>query len=130
MVEQARGSGITLAVVTARRPLSENERGVLGVLLSTEFPGVAALREQAAEALATPGGCPCGCGTINLIPGQGAPRADGADPMPVGASFTDPEGRSGGVLLFVTDGFLSVLEVYGYDDPPAAPMPAPEWVQV
>lgn len=50
--------------------------------------------------------------------------------MPVGASFTDPEGRSGGVLLFVTDGFLSVLEVYGYDDPPAVPMPAPEWVQV
>jgi hypothetical protein len=47
------------------RPLTPAESLVLGLLLSTEFPGVEALRAQARSAVVV-GRCDCGCPTIEL----------------------------------------------------------------
>lgn len=52
------------------RPLTERERSVLAALLSIEFEGVAALREQARDA-AVVGMCRCGCPSIDFVSGRG-----------------------------------------------------------
>lgn len=109
------------------RPLTSREREVLEALLATEFRGASTLRGQLESVLATPG-CGCGCESIDLQVAAPGERAVGTDAMPVSATFETPEGRSGGVLLFVDDGQLASLEVYAYDDPPAIAMPEAAWL--
>ena len=52
------------------RPLTERERSVLAALLSVEFDGAAALREQARGA-AVVGMFGCGCPSIHFVNGRG-----------------------------------------------------------
>jgi hypothetical protein len=99
-------------------PLTTDERRVLDELLAHDFPGVNALRVQAAAVYARKG-CDCGCGTIDLIPmGTDLPRSDARSPVPAEGTVLDADGAAvGGLLLFVTDGLLASLEVYAYDKP-------------
>ncbi|MFC8190617.1 hypothetical protein ACFUMH_03005 [Cellulomonas sp. NPDC057328] len=49
------------------RPLTARERAALDALLSVDFPGVDALRAQAAAVVADTEACTCGCGTVELV---------------------------------------------------------------
>ncbi|WP_143018808.1 hypothetical protein [Geodermatophilus sp. DSM 45219] len=99
---------------------------MLAALLTVDFPGVEALREQARTVRAAPG-CECGCGTIDLHP-AGGPPAGVRDRVPVEATVVGPAGEPVGLLLlFVDDGRLSALEVAPLGDLPLA-MPPPDRV--
>lgn len=105
------------------RPLTANERGVLDALLGHEFPGVNELRVQARQASASPG-CTCGCGTIALHVRDDSPRSSASHLVPVEGKVVGADGEQiGGVILFVTDGRLSSLEVYDFVDE-RLPMPS------
>jgi hypothetical protein len=81
---------------------------------------VDALRVQAATILATPG-CECGCGTLTLHPAEAAPRSDFQGQLAGSALFSGEDGEpGGGLLLFVDQGRLATLEVYGYSNGPQA----------
>lgn len=114
-------------VSTEQRRLSQVERSLLDDLLAHDFAGVAPLREQARNVLASRG-CECGCGTINLTPqDQDAPRSTSRSPAEVEGRVLGADGEDiGGLLLFVKDGLLSSLEVYAYDEP--LPLPEPRQV--
>ena len=110
--------------MSAPRPLSRDEREVLNALLTDDVPGVAALRAQAQNVLASRG-CNCGCGTIDLHVADGAPNAGVAGPAPVEGTVRDADGRpTGGVLLFVEDGRLARLDITSHGDPLPVPDPA------
>jgi hypothetical protein len=99
------------------RALTENERNALDFLLSTEFDGVAQLREQARTAEVA-GLCACGCPTFNVSVdrAQCAP-AKVVEPVPVEAATTEPfDGASLQLLLFVEEGWLASVELVWYGD--------------
>lgn len=112
----------------APRPLTPRESELLEAFLSHDFVGVEALRAQTRGLLAK-SGCDCGCGTIDLIPqGDGLPSSSARDPVDVSGHVMDADGEPiGGVVLWVTDGLLSSLEVYSYDKP--IPLPAVDSVE-
>ena len=99
------------------RELDADERAVLDLLLSAEFPGGAALRDQAAD-IQVVGRCDCGCPSIYLAASprhRRAPISDGLVPseLRVRPLADEPEGD---VILFVKDGRLSYLEYVYYTD--------------
>lgn len=97
------------------RPLTEREAEVLSSLLALDFVGAEDLRRQAEVASAT-GRCRCGCATIDLAVDEKAAKSAKVSRSPVPA-----QGRwsEGGIILFVEDGWLSLLEIYTWaDDPP------------
>jgi hypothetical protein len=99
-----------------RRPLTAEERAILDHLLTADFPGAVELRRQAAFAEVV-GRCPCGCATIEVeVDTVRSPAAEVSDRAPVEAL-----GRSQAfdLLLFVDEGYLSSVEIYGVDDPPS-----------
>lgn len=111
---------------TFPRALTHNEHAALIALLDhADFPGRDALRAQADDVIAT-GGCSCPCASIHLAPAASTPPADAA-PSPISneAHILDEGGEIvGGMILFVTEGRMSLLEVYTYADEPIAPFPA------
>jgi hypothetical protein len=94
------------------RPLTASERGALDALLAVDFPGVAELRIQARTVRATEG-CACGCPTVNLEVDSEAPRAAVTSGVPVEANVVD---EGAGLILFVADGRLSLLEYWTTED--------------
>ena len=60
---------------SSTRSLTGAERANLDALLAVDFPGVKALRAQAATALVS-GGCDCGCPTIYLTVNPSWPVAE------------------------------------------------------
>jgi hypothetical protein len=103
------------------RPLSDAEKCIIDFLLSQEFPGADELRSQVDQTLAI-GKCDCGCPTINLKVAESAPRSlpqSGRGPLPYEGSVA-PGGDDpvGGIILFSSDGYLSSLEFYGFEDSP------------
>jgi hypothetical protein len=82
-------------------------------------PEAAALRAQLDVAQARPG-CPCGCGSIDvLLPAGTATRSarTGAGVL-VEGDVLDEQGQAiGGLLLFLDDGLLHDLEVWSVGDP-------------
>ena len=94
------------------RPLTSEERAVLEVLLSREFPGHAELVAQAASVRTGGSSCSCGCPSFSLIPDRALPPAPVAQRMVSDAHGDDPGGNRVGVLLFVDDGYLSEVEIY------------------
>jgi hypothetical protein len=88
------------------RPLSARERHILDLLLSVDFPGANALREQASTVTSEGEGM-----IVQLIVGEGLPLASVASRTPVQA-VVDGEGYDGGLLLFVDEGQLSALEYW------------------
>jgi hypothetical protein len=111
------------AVMPMDRPLTSPERAILDFLLTAEFQGRAALRAQVDHARAS-GRCPCGCATVDLaVDRTAAPPAQVSERMVADAMSRDGEY---GLLLFVDDGYLSSVEIYGNvaDPPPEFPPPS------
>lgn len=104
------------------RPLSAAERNALVAVLShADFAGRADLLEQV-DAACVVGGCACGCATVDLAVAHAAPSDASAYPIPNEATILDAHNEPiGGVLVFVRDGYLSQLEVYGNE--PISPFP-------
>lgn len=116
------------------RPLSDAERKIVILLLSTEFPGVEEMRAQVDHARVV-GVCDCGCPTIDIEVSEGAAprslRLSGVGPLPyegyVGSDGGDPVG---GIILFCSDGFLSGLEYYPMREPSPTEWPDPGRIEV
>jgi hypothetical protein len=108
------------------RPLLPEERAtLLAVLHRADFPDRDALVAQTDAARVT-GYCGCGCASVDLAVDRSAPAAAAApSPVPNDVTLLDADGEPiGGVLVFLTDGYLSLLEVYDYGVP-ISPLPSP-----
>ena len=92
---------------TVSRPLSVRERATLDLLLSVDFPGAEALREQALSVIAEDGEGM----VVGLLVDEGLPTAQVVGRTPVQA-VVDGDGYDGGLLLLVDDGQLSALEYW------------------
>ena len=104
------------------RPLTSPERAILDFLLTAEFQGRAALRAQADHARVT-GRCSCGCATVDLtVDRTAAPPAQVSERMVAEAMSSNGEY---GLLLFVVDGYLSSVEIYGNAAQPPPEFPPP-----
>lgn len=99
-----------MAKFSQPRELKPNERVLLDFLLTADFPARNELQQQV-ERVQAVGECDCGCGTIDLAVAEPSVRADCQARVPVEAY-----GDTVTVLLFVRDGFLSLLEIVNYDD--------------
>ncbi len=101
------------------RPLLPEERHtLLAVLTHADFDGRDALLAQVGGARVV-GYCGCGCASVHLgVDRQtpGAPRT--RSPIPNEARVLDDVGEPvGGVLVFLDEGYLALLEIYSYEDP-------------
>ena len=105
------------------RDLQPDERQVLDVLLSRDFAGRDELREQAQSVRVSGLSCSCGCPSINLAVDRSAAPAP-ISGMVVDGVGIDASGKMVSALLFVTDGYLAQLEIYGLADN-AYGMPTP-----
>ena len=105
------------------RPLSDTERQVLALTLSTDFPGAAELRAQAESARVVQE-CQCGCPTVDLAVSEDVLLAAVTSRTPINAVVDGVEG--GGLIVFVDDGRLSGLEFYAAVDPMPREFPALE----
>ena len=110
--------------VALPRPLREEERAVLDLLLEADFPGAEALRAQARTVIVTRG-CTCPCPSIAFEVEAGAPPgiSTSSGLAPVEGRVRDGQGDSPGeIIVFLERGFLSYLEyVYYGDAPPTWP---------
>lgn len=98
----------------APRPLTDDERAVLDLLLSESFSGVEHLREQVGR-LQVVGRCDCGCPTIYFRDPPDMPSDAVTHPAPVEGRVENAD-PSADVLLFVRNGALSTLEYVCYGD--------------
>ena len=114
----------------ALRDLSGDERALLDFLLSADFEGREILREQAATAKTAGSSCDCGCPSFYLNPDRQLPAAPIQEPVAVEAHGNDPGGNLVGVLLFVDEGYLADLEVFGYDSSEFAGLPRPQDLKI
>lgn len=96
------------------RPLSEDERALIGRLLGADFPGRDALVAQSAGCLAR---SLDSTGSLKLSPAQG-PAAVVVRRVPVEAEIDDEDGVIVHILLHVLDGRLDELEIYRDDSQP------------
>ncbi len=100
------------------RPLNDDERAVLSLLLQPEFSGVAELRRQVA-ALRVVWQCDCGCPTVNFQVAGDAPLAGFSELSPVELRVSPEGGKpTGDILLFLKNGRLSSMEYVYYTDRP------------
>lgn len=123
-------TGQTSTMEIEPRPLDADERAILDLLLSRDFPGVHALRRHAHEVVVV-GRCECGCPTIELgSPGAGK-SADPGRLTPVEGRVLAEDGTpQQELLLFASDGQLRSAELAWYGDTPPVRWPAPEQVQL
>ena len=101
------------------RPLLPEEGAtLLGLLNHADFEGRDALVVQV-ESARVDSYCGCGCATVGLTVDAAAPSVHLTyRPIPNDADVVDGEGELlGGVIVFVDDGYLSLLEVYWYEEP-------------
>jgi len=84
------------------------------------------LHNQAATVRTSGSSCDCGCPSFYLDPDRStaATRSEPAGPL-VEAHGRDPGGNFIGVLLWVRDGYLSEVEVFGYEASEFAGLPNP-----
>jgi hypothetical protein len=102
-------------VEIAFRPLSSTERSVLAKLLSEDFPGSPALREQLAHVRARRIDAD---GSLALQPAPDATQAEVTRRIPVEAELEDVDDVTIHALLHVIDGLINELEVYREDSSP------------
>jgi hypothetical protein len=101
------------------RRLTRTERDLLEAMIDSMAPAEAQPLRAQIGSVAVSGGCPCGCGTIDLeVPGP--PGSAEATPRPVvDGDVVGLDGTVlGGLVLFVADGRLSRLEVFSVVDDP------------
>lgn len=108
-----------------RQLFPEERAALLAVLCHAAFRGRDELVAQV-DAARVASYCGCGCASVGLS-APSVPAADlPASPLPNRAEVLDSDGEPvGGVLVLVEDGYLSLLEVYAYDDC-ISPFPPPE----
>jgi len=113
------------------RPLRPEERAVLTALLNhADFDGRDALLAQI-ELARVVGYCGCGCASVDLAVEDSAPQTGVAYPIPNQATILTADGEAvGGLLVFIRDGCLSMLEVYNYCGEPISPLPPTERLQL
>ncbi|WP_434595612.1 hypothetical protein [Streptomyces sp. A5-4] len=111
--------------------LPSHALAVLTALLAQDRPGFAALRAQVPYARVA-GGCGCGCASLSLavVDPANAPAAEVVGSPVAEGDVLAPDGRCGGVLLFVAGGMLSYLEIHSYEEEPFAAWPPVEHVTV
>jgi hypothetical protein len=109
-----------MAKLESPRELKPPERALLDLMLSRDFPGSAELREQATTALVN-WECDCGCGTVNFAIAESSRAAAAQEPIPIEARSGDVE-----VLLFVSNGLLSSVEIVDYYNKRPLPYPTPD----
>lgn len=109
--------------------LPEEHATLLALLTHSEFDGRDALLVQLASTRVT-GYCGCGCASVDLAGRPDAPAAPRTkSPIPNQARVIDADGEDlGGVIVFLTDGRMSLLEVYAHDQP-ISPLPSAERLQ-
>jgi hypothetical protein len=91
----------------------------LAFLLAAEFPGVEALRAQAATARVV-GQCECGCATVDLDVDANAPRAEGVKQRNAVEAYglaRSNDRPPPGLILFVEEGRLASLEIVSNAEP-------------
>jgi hypothetical protein len=110
--------------------LPEERATLLGLLNHADFEGRDALVVQV-ESARVDSYCGCGCATVGLTVDPAAPSVHLTyRPIPNDADVVDGEGELlGGVIVFVDDGYLSLLEVYWYEDP-ISPFPPLDRLQI
>jgi hypothetical protein len=108
------------------RSLDLRELALLEELTATKFEGAPVLRAQIPFTTAQQG-CGCGCGTLNLnVDESRAPPIESTHgrSMLVEADVRSAAGGwDGGLILFVSDGYLRCLEIYTWRD---EPLPLPQ----
>lgn len=111
------------------RQLTPREAEVLDFMLGVDDPRVAPLREQRKSVVAT-GVCGCGCASIDLAvdreryePAAICGQPISAELNPAKAAVAYPN-ESYGLLIFLDQGWLSLLEVSWHEKPPAEFPPA------
>jgi hypothetical protein len=107
------------------RPLTVAEAKVIRAVLDyADFDGRDVLVAQISSARVV-SRCGCGCATVDLRVGDPIEGRSTAEPIPNEADVIDGDGQPvGGVMVFVTGGLLSMLEVYSNGDEPIDPLPA------
>ena len=107
------------------RKLTRREAQVLDYILSVDDPRVEPLRRQRMSAVVT-GMCGCGCASIDLAVDRQRADAAGLCSQPLSADLTNeaiaklPEPNEYfGLLLFLDEGWLSLLEIWWIQKPPA-----------
>jgi hypothetical protein len=113
-----------MSMNAVRRPLRVQEKALLDFLLSADFPGREELKEQA-ENVTVVGECQCGCGTVQFQVDSNCAPAKLENFIPIEAY-----GEMLDVLLFAGGGFLKMLEIVFYGDPPKKPYPRPEQLKL
>jgi hypothetical protein len=106
------------------RELNAAERTLLEFMLSRDFSGRDALREQAKLAKVE-AECECGCGTVDFVVAANATKAIVNEPIPVEANRQAMD-----VLSFVRNGILSSLEIVDYLDQRPLSYPSPEGLEL
>jgi hypothetical protein len=105
------------------QPLSIEQRAVLDFLLVKDFKGRDELAAQAETVRTSGSSCDCGCPSFSLDPDRTLPAAVVDDTVPVEAHGPARDGSPIGVLLFVRDGYLDELEIFGYAETPPPELP-------
>ena len=111
---------------TRSRALALEETEVLRRLLAFDFPGATELRDQLPFALVV-GPCACGCVSVDIsVDATRAPAAAGAvSPLPVEVEIVGSDGACiGGIIVFLTDGYVSLIDVHSYGDDPISTWPS------
>ena len=110
-----------MSIPVPQRALNADEKRVLDVLLTLEFAGASKLRDQLPHTRVV-GRCTCGCATVDLSVDKSkappAPLVRGR-PIPVeGVVVGSDRQPIGGVIVFLDEGYLSMLEVYAFGNDP------------
>lgn len=103
------------------RDLQPHERDILDRLVLQDFPGSAALAEQAKLVKIAE---ECGCPSIIFAVEGSAPKAAVLQRVPVEAESNDVDGMGLHFMLHVVDGVLRELEIFREDSEPVKELPA------
>jgi hypothetical protein len=106
------------------RALTARESEILDFMLGVDDPRVEPLRQQRKSVVAT-GLCGCGCASIHLAVDRERHEPAAICRQPISADFNSARAdlgdkrEVGGLLVFLDEGWLSLLEVWWMEAPPA-----------
>jgi hypothetical protein len=110
------------------RQLTEREAEILDFMLAVDDPRVTTLRSQRETVVAT-GRCTCGCASIDLAVDRSQSQAAALCRQPIAAELDNARAALNpdehyGLLVFLDDGWLSLLEIWWIEKPPLEFPPA------
>jgi hypothetical protein len=104
------------------RPLSDDEARLLAFLIGADGLDHGVLADQAAAARVT-GTCSCGCATFDAVVDRSVAAVIAGLPGHHVVADADWEAEGGGVMLWMTDGWISGVEVWTTGDERATHVP-------